>query len=88
MGEEAEHLIRVYDGISTNNTLLGSFTRPRKLFSVQSTGHFMFVKLLKGYLFDYCAIEGEYVASTLMGEFTSIINSVRHGVKLCYKVVY
>ena len=65
--------IQVYDGSSANSTLLGKFTGTfTQPFSAQSTGRIMFVTLQKEICVWYvpCIIEGEYFASTLIGEIS------------------
>ena len=42
-----QNRILVYDGISTNDTLLGAFTGTRRPFIIESCGRFMTVMLIK-----------------------------------------
>ena len=39
--------MKIYDGQSTSDTSLGVFTGARRPFTVQSSGHFMLVELIK-----------------------------------------
>ena len=58
-GDKAE--IQVYDGKTTNDTVLGVFARTRRPFMIQTSGRFMMLSLKKKcLLFFTCIFEGTY----------------------------
>ena len=53
--------IQVYDGNTTNDTVLGVFTGTRQPFMIQTSGRFMMLYLKKKSLFLFtCIFEGTY----------------------------
>ena len=52
--------IQVYDGKTTNDTVLGVFAGTRQPFMIQTSGRFMMLSLKKKSLFSTCIFEGTY----------------------------
>ena len=52
--------IQVYDGKTTNDTVLGVFAGTRQPFMIQTSGRFMMLSLKKKTLFSTCIFEGTY----------------------------
>ena len=52
--------IQVYDGKTTNDTVLGVFAGTRQPFMIQTSGRFMMLSLKKTSLFSTCIFEGTY----------------------------
>jgi hypothetical protein len=72
--ESYRYFIQIYDGRNTNNTLLGVFTGAIRPFVVQSSGHFMLVKLIKeGLDLNFLSnFKGVYTFNTTKGKFSII----------------
>ena len=66
-----ESHIEVYDGRSTNDTLLGYFIETRRPFVVQTSDRYMLIKLLETAFCSVCVFRGVYSSSTKQGEVTS-----------------
>ena len=65
-----QNWIRVFDGRSFNDMLLGAFSGTRKPFQVQSSGPFMLVTLEKqGDVPTLCNFKGIFISNTTKGEF-------------------
>lgn len=60
--------IGVYDGVGTNDTLLGTFTGIRDPFSIQTSGRFTLLKLTKKAKYYLCNFKG-VLTSTTKGYF-------------------
>ena len=61
--------IRLYDGKSTNATLLGIYTRTRRPFTVQSSGCFLLVTLTTQHELSLRYFKGGFTAASTIGEF-------------------
>ena len=74
--ESGPHRIHIYDGLYTNNTLLGVFTGVRRPFIIQSSGRYMLVKLTKELRSTYSTLsnfKGVYTFGTAKGILKNII---------------
>lgn len=61
--------MQIYDGRTTNDTLLGAFTGTKRPFVVLSSGRFTLVKLLKqDKLLSLCNFKGVYTFGTTKGK--------------------
>ena len=67
--QRTQYRIHVYDGRRTYTDLLGVFSGTRRPFTVQSSGRFMLVTLIKRYAASFvCNFEAVYTSSTAKGE--------------------
>ena len=60
--------IKVFDGKSKNDTLLGIFSGSRRQFVVQTSGKFMMLTFKRYHEFGYFNFEGVYSSTSIKGE--------------------
>ena len=60
--------IKVFDGKSKNDTLLGIFSGSRRPFIVQTSGQFMVLTFTRYHEFAYFIFEGVYSSTSIKGE--------------------
>ena len=60
--------IKVFDGKSKNDTLLGIFSGSRRPFIVQTSGQFMMVTFKRYHEYAYFNFEGVYSSTSIKGE--------------------
>ena len=60
--------IKVFDGKSKNDTLLGIFSGSRRPFIVQTSGQFMMVTFKRYHEFGFFNFEGVYSSTSIKGE--------------------
>ena len=60
--------IRVFDGKSTNDTLLGIFSGSRRPFIVQTSGQFMMVTFKRYHEYGFFNFKAVYVSTSIKGE--------------------
>ena len=60
--------IKVFDGKSKNETLLGIFSGSRRPFLVQTSGQFMVLTFTRYHEFAYFIFEGVYSSTSIKGE--------------------
>ena len=60
--------IKVFDGKSKNDTLLGIFSGSRRPFIVQTSGQFMVLTFTRHHEFAYFIFEGVYSSTSIKGE--------------------
>ena len=60
--------IKVFDGKSKNDTLLGIFSGSRRRFIVQTSGQFMMVTFKRYHEFGFFNFEGVYSSTSIKGE--------------------
>ena len=60
--------IKVFDGKSKNDTLLGTFSGSRRPFIVQTSGQFMMLTFKRYNEFAYFNFEGVYSSTSIKGE--------------------
>ena len=60
--------IKVFDGKSKNDTLLGIFSGSRRPFIVQTSGQFMVLTFTRYHEFAYFIFEGVYYSTSIKGE--------------------
>ena len=64
-----EYRVQIYDGRYTNATSLGVFTGTRRPFTVQSSGQFMSIKLIKKKETSFlCNVKGVFTCNKTKGE--------------------
>ena len=60
--------IKVFDGKSKNDTLLGIFSGSRRPFVVQTSGQFMMVTFKRYHLFGFFSFKAVYFSTSIKGE--------------------
>ena len=65
--------IRVYDGKSTNDTLLGIYSGTRRPFTVQSSGRYLLVKLTTQNEKTMRYFKGVFTSATTIGELCTVL---------------